>query len=264
MRPEQVDLSFEKEHNRKEHPKDQIEECWEVALAKNPRLFDGSKFRLQKVSFDKDAKLLRLQLGLTSYKEYLGTNRLDEEKRQIFRKDGIEHFGDEAAFFSNALGCEAALCTSDQQLVLLRRSGAVGTHSGLYNGPSGHPEPKNAGIRGSDDFVATEPLLDAVKREIFQSALDEVVAETGVPLETLSEPLLMGFMADPALKPDVLFLVRTSLDSTALREGISKAQEAWESDRLVFWPLANAGACDLPLTAVTRAALQCLRELPSE
>ena len=26
----------------------------------------------------------------------------------------------------------------------------------------------------------------------------------------------------------------TSLDSTALREGISKAQEAWESDRLVF------------------------------
>ena len=93
-----------------EHPKDQIEECWEVALAKilyfglgdmfwvflsvkffvfdmffwhfspkvkkpltrfprNPRLFDGSKFRLQKVSFDKDEKLLRLQLGLTSYKE---------------------------------------------------------------------------------------------------------------------------------------------------------------------------------------------------
>ena len=35
----------------------------------------------------------------------------------------------------------------------------------------------------------------------------QVVAETGVPLETLSEPLLMGFMADPALKPDVLFLV---------------------------------------------------------
>lgn len=34
-----------------------------------------------------------------------------------------------------------------------------------------------------------------------------MVAETGVPLETLSEPLLMGFMADPALKPDVLFLV---------------------------------------------------------
>lgn len=30
----------------------------------------------------------------------------------------------QAAFFSNALGCEAALCTSDQQLVLLRRSGA--------------------------------------------------------------------------------------------------------------------------------------------
>jgi len=35
-----------------------------------------------------------------------------------------------------------------------------------------------------------------------------VVAETGVPPETLSEPQLMGFMADPAMKPDVLFLLR--------------------------------------------------------
>lgn len=35
-----------------------------------------------------------------------------------------------------------------------------------------------------------------------------MVAETGVPPETLSEPQLMGFMADPAMKPDVLFLLR--------------------------------------------------------
>lgn len=78
----------------------------------------------------------------------------------------------------------------------------------------------------------------AVLKEIFQSALDEaggtvavpgpwlgrdrldpagdllgvpwsqVVAETAAPLETLSQPQLLGFMADEALKPDVLFLVR--------------------------------------------------------
>lgn len=34
--------------------------------------------------------------------------------------------------------------------------------------------------------------------------------------------------------PDGSLVWGTSLDSTALREGISKAQEAWESDRLVF------------------------------
>ena len=39
-----------------------------LALLRNPRLFDGSKFRLHRVSFDKDTKLLRLELGLTSYK----------------------------------------------------------------------------------------------------------------------------------------------------------------------------------------------------
>ena len=38
--------------------------------------------------------------------------------------------------------------------------------------------------------------------------LRQVVAETGVSPETLSEPQLMGFMADPAMKPDVLFLLR--------------------------------------------------------
>ena len=116
--------------------------------------------------------------------EYLGTNRLEEEHRQRFQRQGLEHFEDEerwmlrgcyhqflpqsqrfpdvftpnsrkalmslmslldfpgswmiypwfsignlefsmapqAAHFSNALGCEAALVTCDQQLVLLRRS----------------------------------------------------------------------------------------------------------------------------------------------
>ena len=41
-----------------------------------------------------------------------------------------------------------------------------------YNGPSGHPEPKNLGL----DDVLPDPsreLSEAVRRELFQSALDE-------------------------------------------------------------------------------------------
>eukprot|EP00435_Cladocopium_sp_Y103_P033746 s435_g8.t1 len=280
LRPEQVELSFETRYNRKAHPEDRIEESWEAALAKNPRLFNGSKFRLHRVSFDKDTKLLRLELGLTSYKEYLGTNRLEEEHRQRFQRNGLEHFEDEAVHFSNALGCEAALVTCDQQLVLLRRSGAVGTHAGLYNGPSGHPEPKNVGFPTASDWDGTssELLRTAVMKEIFQSAVDEVVAETGVPPETLSEPQLMGFMADPAMKPDVLFLLRTSLDSIALKDGIGKAQEAWESDRLVhrfcfrgesrrsqtppLFPVHTQPSCETPCCAACRAAVQMAAMAP--
>eukprot|EP00913_Durusdinium_trenchii_P030003 g28116.t1 len=102
-------------------------------------------------------------------------------------------------------------------MVLLRRSGAVGTHAGLYNGPSGHPEPKNLGL----DDVLPDPsreLSEAVRRELFQSALDEVVAETGVAVETLSEPVLMGIMVDSTQKPDALFFVRRDFRVLSSRE----------------------------------------------
>ena len=36
----------------------------------------------------------------------------------------------------------------------------------------------------------------------------KVVAETGVAVETLSEPVLMGIMVDSTQKPDALFFVR--------------------------------------------------------
>ena len=48
----------------------------------------------------------------------------------------------------------------------------MGTHAGFYNGPSGHPEPKNVAFP-SDWDGTSEELRSAVLREIFQSALDE-------------------------------------------------------------------------------------------
>ena len=41
-----------------------------------------------------------------------------------------------------------------------------------------------------------------------------------------------------------------------------QAAEGWESDRLVFWPADALGrGCDLPLTPVTRAAIECFVKL---
>ena len=49
-----------------------------------------------------------------------------------------------------------------------------------YNGPSGHPEPKNVGFPNVSDWDgsdgSSEPeLTAAVLKEIFQSAVDEVL-----------------------------------------------------------------------------------------
>lgn len=252
-----VRVSFGPQHARRPHAECDalIEERWAAALAGNARLFDGSKFRLHAVRWQDGFALV--ELGLTGYKEYLGTNRLDAETRAQLLADGQRDHGNPAAHLSNALGCEAVLLTSDEQAVFLRRSGAVATHGGLFNGPSGHPEPSRAGVASADG--ATEETCRLVLAELFDSVLQEIHEETNVPREALGEPRLIGLMADATGKPDALFLVHTTLDAAAIREAYGKgAVEGWESDQLAFRPVEALEGCDLPMTAVTRAALACL------
>ena len=132
--------------------------------------------------------VLRLELGITSYREYLITNRLGSDARQVLERDGLREHGGAGAHLSNALGCEAVLVTRDEQVVLLRRSAAITSAAGQYNGPSGHPEPERAGIARAD----ADADADAVVRELFGSVIDEVHDETNVPRESLSEPRLIG------------------------------------------------------------------------
>lgn len=262
VRPEQVRISFGPQHGRLPHSELDalIDERWSAAVEANPRIFDGSKFRLKHIAWSPDGQAVGLQLGLTGYKEYLGTNRLEEDLWRQLRDDGERVHGDAAAHLSNALGCEAIFLTSDGQAVMLRRSGAVGTHSGLYNGPSGHPEPSHAGLLA--DGCDSDSIEERVCQELFDSVLQEVHEETNVPREVLSPPRLIGCMADATGKPDIIFLVRTSMDSNSVRDCYSKgAVEGWESDRLTFQPVSKLAECELPMTAVTRAAVDCFLTL---
>lgn len=83
---------------------------------------------------------LTLRLGLTCYKDYLGTNwsRRAAELRQL----GEMEFGDPLALLAQPLGVGAILCTDDDQVVLIRRSQRVAEAGGLLDIPGGHPEPK--------------------------------------------------------------------------------------------------------------------------
>lgn len=84
--------------------------------------------------------LLTLRLGLTCYKDYLGTNwscRVAE-----LRQLGEAEFEDPLALLAQPLGVGAILCTGDDQVVLIRRSQRVAEAGGLLDIPGGHPEPK--------------------------------------------------------------------------------------------------------------------------
>jgi hypothetical protein len=274
-------VSLRPAHDRRPHRSDKvtIERVWQAKLEKakasGGRLFDQSKFRLHRIGWagnlmspQKDSASVDVQLGLTSYREYVCSNLLSDDEREALERDGATGYGgDESAHLSNALGCEAMLITRDGQAVLLRRSGAVATGTGLYNGPSGHAEPSHARIeahcRSADDVASRQQLEERARDELYGAILQEVHEETNLALSDLSPPLLIGAMADSHRKPDLLFLVRTSLDAEGVRRAYAKgASEGWESDKLAFWPAATLARCtELPLTAVTRAAAACFAAL---
>ena len=191
-----VRVSFAPAHDRRPHAADaEIEAVWRRRLAQaeasGGRLFDQSKFRLQRIGWvDRRRDAVLIELGLTSYKEYVGTNQLPEAARQALEADGArEHDGDASAHLSNALGCETLLLTSDAQVVMLRRSRQVSSGEGLYNGPSGHPEPSHAGITAHEESPpAADAVADRVRAELFGSVLQEVHEETNVPLDALGAP----------------------------------------------------------------------------
>lgn len=98
--------------------------------------------------------LLTLRLGLTCYKDYLGTNWSNRASELC--QLGEREFEDPWALLAQPLGVGAVLCTCDRQVVLLRRSHRVAEAVGLLDRPGGHPEPKvkERELRVTDMIVA--------------------------------------------------------------------------------------------------------------
>lgn len=98
--------------------------------------------------------LLTLRLGLTCYKDYLGTNWSNRvsELCQL----GETEFGDPWTFLAQPLGVGAVLCTRDHKVVLIRRSYTVAEAGGLLDIPGGHPEPKVK--EGESDLRVTDVI----------------------------------------------------------------------------------------------------------
>ncbi|XP_053179416.1 uridine diphosphate glucose pyrophosphatase NUDT22 [Scomber japonicus] len=180
--------------------------------------------------------LLTLRLGLTCYKDYLGTNwscRVAELRRRG------EELGDPLALLAQPLGVGGVLCTGDGQVVLIRRSQKVAEAGGQLDIPGGHPEPKlvceRLGQAVSEEQVSVEALQqrpDAVVAELFSSVCAEIRDEVNVPLSFLGEPVLMGVALNhtSAGRPSAEFYVSCSLTSDEVKklywEGGAEAQES--------------------------------------
>jgi hypothetical protein len=131
-------------YNAKSLPNDiqkKLDEKWnELVHDAEPGriLFNQSKFRLHSVEMkpNEDDHSIRaiLNLGLTDYKSFICTQQqnLPNDIRQYITEDHLAH----------PLGVGALLITSDDQIVLIKRSSACMDLPNVYDLPGGHAEPR--------------------------------------------------------------------------------------------------------------------------
>lgn len=118
-----------------------LDERWNELL-KNAKpgqlIYNESKFRLHSVEIktnDHDNSIRAiLNLGLTDYKSFICTQqqKLPDEIRQYITEDYVSH----------PLGVGCLLITSDDYIVLIKRSSACIDLPNMYDIPGGHAEPK--------------------------------------------------------------------------------------------------------------------------
>uniref|UniRef100_A0A3Q2ZM88 Nudix (nucleoside diphosphate linked moiety X)-type motif 22 n=1 Tax=Kryptolebias marmoratus TaxID=37003 RepID=A0A3Q2ZM88_KRYMA len=227
-----------------------IKEVWAERLSKEPWLFNGAKFRLHSFclaplthphysqSSHESATCDGRELGLTCYKDYLGTNWSCQVAE--LRRRGEKELSDPLALLAQPLGVGAVLCTDDGQVVLIRRSQKVAEAGGLLDIPGGHPEPKVKRTEVCEEQISVVMMQqrpDAVVSELFSSVCAEIRDEVNVPLSSLGAPVLMGVALNhtSAGRPSAEFFVRCSLSSDEVRNLYWKGgAEANESTDVVF------------------------------
>lgn len=178
-----------------------IEDTWAAAVAARPATYNATKFRLAGVLLSPPvrrsgggdgavaaaAPAVKLQLGLTDYRTYVGTH--------LGGGDSPMAFWGHSRHLALALGNAAVVVTSDGLVPLLRRSAAVVEGRGRYVVPGGHPEPSAMAGAQADGGGAlpADPAAAAAAAaaELTASIAREVVEELYLPPDTVPPDCLV-------------------------------------------------------------------------
>ncbi|KAK7104224.1 uridine diphosphate glucose pyrophosphatase NUDT22-like [Littorina saxatilis] len=235
---EKTRVSVSRDFSRRTLPEDEasIETIWSNRLKENPRLFNGTKFRVHSVSTD-GSGVVTLNVSLTDYREYLGTNWAPDVDKLQAR--GQRECGDPQAFLSDPMGVGAFVLTSDGHVIFLKRSLHCAEAPAMWDIPGGHAEPEElAGEKPISEIDMSQLTSADVAREIFHSILREVRDEVNIGEEHLSPALLIGIAKNTtsAGRPSLEFLVRCSLskDQVLALYNQGSQLEADESTKIMF------------------------------
>ncbi len=116
-----------------------IDALWQERLEVNSNIYNGSKFRFNSLTEEKNC--IKMEFGLTCYKDFQCTNMQPKEKVEMLKEYGLQNYGDVYACLANPMFSTVMVESSDNYAVLFRRSNMVGEAAGMVDFPGGHMEP---------------------------------------------------------------------------------------------------------------------------
>ncbi len=170
-----------------------MEQIWQDRLTsakgQNVPLYDGQLFRLMYAE-ERENSTLRIKLGNTSYKEYVGT-RSPELSQQLTRDE-----------LSNPLAVCTVIETLDNYILLEQRQN-TDVHDGRIHVIGGFME------RGKDNIVSAPNPFAAMNREMRE--------ETGIQEDDIREQYCLGVAYDTLVPhPELCFVTRLNIPLTTL------------------------------------------------
>ena len=214
----------------------QIDAIWKDRKKHNPSLFNGTKFRFAGVrQSDRMHEKVIIDLGITCYKDFLGTN-MSPNWHELKPEN-----------LASPLGNAAIVETTDQKVVLLKRSQNVGECPDTIVCPGGHPEPEMCDIKSMEDWKqiskSTDPTKESsstdwnekIRHELFDAMVREVVEETGIPRCKLGSVKCIGFTERVVNKrPDIIFHIPCSIPAEEVHKLYADGPEhEYESTELI-------------------------------
>merc|ERR1712131_30969 len=232
---DQVEIDLKVEYNRNtSNPKieELLEEKWKQKTAENSRLYSQSKFRLHSLN-STDSKI-GLNIGLSSYKDFNGTNQNDE----VFK------ITDDRSFISDIIGVNGVLRTSDGYIIITKRAEWVGEHPGMLDTPGGHPEPSAVDPMydlkvNSQEVFKNVGDMDKKKviKELFKSQQEEMELEFNIESKDLSYPVLysIGRIRSGNGRPVFYYFIQANRTKDEIASSWSKGgNETDESTKMFF------------------------------
>ena len=113
----------------------EIKDIWQRRVEENPKLFNGTKFRIDSMTQD-----TTLNVGVTCYRDYLGTNWSPRVKELL--ELGQNDHNNPQVYMSDPLGVGSLVVTSDDRVIFLKRSKHCAEAPDMWDVPGGHAEPE--------------------------------------------------------------------------------------------------------------------------